>query len=163
MTLPCGSAVGVRMMVQTALPTWWVQNKPVPGTWSEEQTLESSKSRWEVFPFTSDSATCVCLAPFQYNITLQRGEERSSRVKIFEIGEKEWKHSLGSLSKNKTKQNRTNKRQRENGKQWMVCYTVYKPTSSVCRSSIPLSRGKDVGPRVKLHQSFPSQPLLFCL
>lgn len=45
----------------------------------------------------------------------------------------------------------------------MICYTVYKPTSNICRSSVPLSLREDVGPWVRLQWSFSPQPLLFCL
>lgn len=102
---------------------------------------------------------CVCLAPSQYHAALQSKEKRSSRVKIFETGEKEQKHSLGSLSKKQ----QINKRQRGNVKRWMICYTVYKPTSNICRSSVPLSLREDVSPWVRLQRSFSPQPLLFCL
>lgn len=106
-------------------------------------------------------SACVRLAPSQYNTALQSREKRSNRLKILQTGEKEQEHSLGSLSKNKN----PNKRQRGNGKQWMVCYSVYKPTSNICRSSIPFSLEEEIiGPRVKLQQSLsPPKPLLFCL
>lgn len=49
-------------------------------------------------------SACVRLAPSQYNTALQSTKKRSNRVKIYEIGEKEQKHSLGSLSKTQNKQ-----------------------------------------------------------
>lgn len=50
---------------------------------------------------------CPRLAPSQCNAALQSREKRSNRVKIFETGEKEQKHSLESLSKeNKQKAER---------------------------------------------------------
>lgn len=102
---------------------------------------------------------CVCLAPSQYHAALQSREKRSSRVKIFETGEKEQK----TRPREPVLKKKINKRQRGNVKRWMICYTVYKPTSNICRSSVPLSLREDIGPWVKLQQSFSPQPLLFCL
>lgn len=58
---------------------------------------------------------------------------------------------------------KTNKKQRGNGKQWMLCHAVYEPASNICRSSIHLSLREDVGPGVKLQQPLSPRPLLFCL
>lgn len=51
-------------------------------------------------------SACACLAPSQYKTALQSREKISNRVKIFEIGEKEQKHSLGSLPKKTQKAER---------------------------------------------------------
>jgi len=97
------------------------------------------------------------LAPFQYNTVLQSRQKRSSRVKIFETGEKEKKHSLGSLSK-KNKQKA--ERKWEAVDSMLHSVQVNKQYLQVIHSSEPR---EDVGPWVKLQQSLSPQPLLFCL